>query len=550
MKNYVWYACYGSNINNDRFNYYIRGGTYAINESYYHGCRDKTNYVAKTTMNINHRLYFAKESSSWENKAVAFITSESNDDYRTKCVLYKVTTQQFIDIFLQENSKDPEKHSSVLSSDELLNINVGNQKNIGKDNENTWYGRLIRFDNYEGVPVFSFTSKQDYNTTVTKEPGGKYLEVIGNGLIENYQLTEAMASQYIYYQDGVFNSSWTKDKISMLFQEKFEVIGTGFRNATKGQFIAQFTKNDLEKNQLIAGKSDVIISHNIKGSKHVYKIPARVKEYPYQNQKGLDGIIALDQTIRDAIGCDKEHEKLNKEDYTVAIVPHKFSRIDYIKKNTLSFERQLNMVRVFKATPNDMEINICRLDVATLQSIGIDDGDKIKVKSATKEIHIRALAMNKDDIKYRESVEYLNNDGGYEKLIALRKEKNTRKVKISEKEKIHELNEEGKIENIQATEFKPESLAMIFLDNDARLKLDIMPGDPVIIYRSNWFAIQKNIHLISIPLLLAFLSIGLKLDVLFLIAEENVLPATLLFYLASSIVIILINLEPIRNKFK
>ncbi len=42
MKDYVWYACYGSNLLYERFKCYILGGTFNGNGRYHDGCQDKT----------------------------------------------------------------------------------------------------------------------------------------------------------------------------------------------------------------------------------------------------------------------------------------------------------------------------------------------------------------------------------------------------------------------------------------------------------------------------------------------------------------------------
>lgn len=547
MKNYVWYACYGSNINEDRFTYYIKGGKYPVNGGIYFGCRDKTNFISKTTRSINHRLYFAEKSGSWEDKAVAFITSNSSDKYETKCVLYKVTIEQFIDVFLQENGEDPET-SVIVTPEEIKDIKPGSQKNIGKDNEIEWYGRLLRLENHsDGCRVYTFTSKNADEAIKAKEPGEKYLNVIGEGLLKNFDLNKNDVAAYMYNLQGVRDSSWDKDKIALLFPEKFRVIPTGKRNAPKGQFIAQLTKKDLDKNRLSAGRSEVIISHNIKDTKHIFKTAVRIQQYPDDN--GLDqGTIALDQTIRDAIGCTTQNSNLDEEYYTVSLLPKtgyfNFIRkltFYFLKSNIFNFDRQFNIVRVFKATPNDMEINICRLGVSTMQSIGIEDGDKIIVKSTTNKICIRALTMNQKDANEYKKSKYLETDKKYKRFIDFITEKvNVAKILRSKTETAK-----------KAKKPKIEDLAMIFIDLDARQELGIELGDPVTIYRSNKFAIQKNIQVITIPLLLAFLGIGLKLkEIVPWVDEHNNFRATIIFYFFCSAILIWINLQPIRKKFK
>jgi hypothetical protein len=66
MKKLVWYACYGSNINEKRFLYYIYGGVY--NGRNYSGCNDKTRFLDSKSYTLPYELYFSKNSKTWENK--------------------------------------------------------------------------------------------------------------------------------------------------------------------------------------------------------------------------------------------------------------------------------------------------------------------------------------------------------------------------------------------------------------------------------------------------------------------------------------------------
>lgn len=60
-QDYVWYACYGSNISSARFMRYINS------------CTDKTPPVEARAYEFPHNIYFAAESKTWKGKAVAFL---------------------------------------------------------------------------------------------------------------------------------------------------------------------------------------------------------------------------------------------------------------------------------------------------------------------------------------------------------------------------------------------------------------------------------------------------------------------------------------------
>lgn len=132
----VWYCCYGSNLNHDRFNVYIHGGT-PKNSCHRHiGCRNRSAPIRDTFHTLHHvELLFAKESTSWGGGGAAFIRQQSHNNNRstktpttstvnflndhhvpnhlgtdeaiasvgTIVRLYLITVDQFIDVVAQEN---------------------------------------------------------------------------------------------------------------------------------------------------------------------------------------------------------------------------------------------------------------------------------------------------------------------------------------------------------------------------------------------------------------------------------------------------------------
>lgn len=152
-KEYVWYFSYGSNIKKERFMYYIEGGECTYNGRSYMGCRDKSAPLADKPLTINHRLYFANQSSSWGGAGVAFIEPEKDLSQITLGRMYLITLEQFMDIQEQE-CKSP-----------------------------SWYNHIIELDSQEGNKILTFTNS--YIRTANK-PADKYLEVIAAGLKEVY----------------------------------------------------------------------------------------------------------------------------------------------------------------------------------------------------------------------------------------------------------------------------------------------------------------------------------------------------------------------------
>ncbi len=154
---YVWYACYGSNLNDARFKCYIAGGEF--NGKKYKGCDNKTLWEDDKWIEVPGRLYFANESGKWNNKGVAFY--DKNGEGITIMRLYKITEKQFKDVHAQEGNGD------------------------------SWYGEEVILGVAEdGLKIKTFTNKsrlksnapdEEYRTFIEKalvEEGGYNIETI------------------------------------------------------------------------------------------------------------------------------------------------------------------------------------------------------------------------------------------------------------------------------------------------------------------------------------------------------------------------------------
>jgi hypothetical protein len=87
---YVWYVGYGSNVHEQRFLCYIRGGTPRFGKKHSKGCTDKTPPVEKKAITISYPLYFAlpdknTKTSNWGAGGVAFIDPQEAKKLKTFC---------------------------------------------------------------------------------------------------------------------------------------------------------------------------------------------------------------------------------------------------------------------------------------------------------------------------------------------------------------------------------------------------------------------------------------------------------------------------------
>ena len=197
---YIWYVCYGSNVNVERFYCYIHGGAWKYNNRNHYGSKIKENPIQQSTLEIPFELYFSKSAKSWENKGVAFLKSSKNNTIKTKCVAYLIRKEQFFDILLQENSRnpfdenEPGDFSMILQNQEYF---------LGPKNENLWYGRIINLGEFKGYSAFTFTAKWSDETIEYALPGEKYLKTIIKGIQSNFNITTDEIAGYFAGLAGI-----------------------------------------------------------------------------------------------------------------------------------------------------------------------------------------------------------------------------------------------------------------------------------------------------------------------------------------------------------
>ena len=153
---YVWYACYGSNINRERFMRYINN------------CTDRTEPAEDRPYEFAHPVFFAGTSSIWEGKGKAFL--DDTADGHAFGRIFKITDEQYREVKVYE----------------------------GRD-----YTKKVELGMLEGIPVVTFTCRQKPEPE-RAVPSAEYLEVILSGLRETYPdiRESALAADLVH---GIFN---------------------------------------------------------------------------------------------------------------------------------------------------------------------------------------------------------------------------------------------------------------------------------------------------------------------------------------------------------
>jgi hypothetical protein len=184
-KSYVWYIGYGSNLCEERFICYIKGGKFKWGGSKTRRCTDKSPPKENKPIQISHRLYFAKNSISWENGGVAFITpdKELNENNWTWGRMWKITKEQYEQVRDQEGG--------------------------------TWYNHEIKMGEEDCVPVYTITNKDVLTPNICPSEG--YLKTIALGLKETFCLANDEIFRYLKEKAGI-KGQWNDNELMRIIE--------------------------------------------------------------------------------------------------------------------------------------------------------------------------------------------------------------------------------------------------------------------------------------------------------------------------------------------
>ncbi len=136
MKDYVWYACYGSNMLESRFKKYIDR------------CDDQSMPVESREYVFPYSIYFGAVSTNWGGGGTAFL--DDSNPGRALGRVYKITEEQFNQVKRLEGPK---------------------------------YRKRIDLDDIDGLPVCTFTSEERQNDN---SPSLEYFETVSSGMMETF----------------------------------------------------------------------------------------------------------------------------------------------------------------------------------------------------------------------------------------------------------------------------------------------------------------------------------------------------------------------------
>ena len=155
-REYVWYVSYGSNMLNERFMCYIKGGSFE-GSRYRQACSDATPPLAVKTFEIPYDMYFGNTSGSWQDCGVSFLDVSKKG--HALGVAYLISKDQFGHVCAEENGgRAPEEGYS-------------------------WYEDIIDLGVMDGFEVKTITNR---NIRPYNEPCLEYKKTLIRGIKENW----------------------------------------------------------------------------------------------------------------------------------------------------------------------------------------------------------------------------------------------------------------------------------------------------------------------------------------------------------------------------
>jgi len=180
---HIWYVAYGSNLSQERFSYYLRGGRPKGNDRHYPGCRDTSDPIDSFGLMIPGGIYFAGRSSGWQ-AGMAFYDPEAPGEVAGRA--YLITAEQFVDVLAQETLRSP---GMAL---DLAPAFRGDRYSDGVGG----YSMLVRVGDRRGVPLVTFT-RDRRSVSSLAPPTVLYLAAIATGLREAHGWSSAQIDRYL-----------------------------------------------------------------------------------------------------------------------------------------------------------------------------------------------------------------------------------------------------------------------------------------------------------------------------------------------------------------
>jgi len=187
LSDYVWYVGYGSNMLQERFTCYIKGGQFGLGGKPLKGCKDKSLPVGSDKILIPYEMYFSGKSRWWKGGGTALLdaTPTHQESEFARGRIWKITTEQFQEVWAQEGRG---------TFDFELSLGVHS----------------------DGCEIVTFTSDRKLGSS---RPSADYIHAIALGLKETFEMNSEQIVDYLCRLEGV---------VDLMSREELEAIVRSF----------------------------------------------------------------------------------------------------------------------------------------------------------------------------------------------------------------------------------------------------------------------------------------------------------------------------------
>jgi len=173
MESDVWYVGYGSNLSEQRFLCYIKGGQPTFGTIRHQGCTDPSLPEDDRPTVIPYSLYFALPegiggTENWSSGGVAFLSPDRDERDETAGRMWRITESQYAEV---------------------------------KEKEGAWYSKEIKLGESDGIPVYTVTHEVELANLLP--PSKAYLKTIALGLKETSEWDNETIADYLAGKKGV-----------------------------------------------------------------------------------------------------------------------------------------------------------------------------------------------------------------------------------------------------------------------------------------------------------------------------------------------------------
>lgn len=201
----LWYAAYGSNVDPDRFAYYLAGGAPPGARRAVPGARDATPPREERPVVLRGAMFFGWASPTWGG-GISFFDADADAGGTAYARAYLLSEGQFADVAAQEMHREPGRDL------DLSHVLAHRRHEVGPGR----YETLHLVGEIDGLPVLTFTADRP-DGLVRNAPSPAYLRIVARGIARTHDLAEDDLVGYLAGCAGM--GEWDAAELRALVRE-------------------------------------------------------------------------------------------------------------------------------------------------------------------------------------------------------------------------------------------------------------------------------------------------------------------------------------------